>query len=440
MLRIAGPVILAELGWMAMGVVDTIMVGPMGPAAIGAVGVANSLHFALAIFGMGLFLGLDTLVSQAFGAGRFDETRRWLKRGAALAAMLTPPFLIIGLALRFTIPYLGFHADITPNLTSYFSVLIWSTPFLLFYAAFRRYLQGMHFVTPVMFALVSANLVNASANWALIYGHLGLPALGVTGSAWATLMSRAYLAGVLLIAVKMPRLKRNLSVPVAAPSRASVAADLRRLLALGFPASGQITLEVGVFAAASALAGKLTPIAVASHQIALNIVAVSFMIPLGLSSAAAVRVGHAIGAGAPQRAAAAGWTAILLGVAVMILTATAFLVMPHALIGLFSRAPEVVTLASSLLLVGAIFQLFDGLQGVTTGTLRGLGDTRTPMLTNLVAHWMMGLPVGYTLCFVMGFGVIGLWIGLSAGLAIVAVILLAVWTQRIRRDSFLHFP
>jgi multidrug resistance protein, MATE family len=424
MLRVAGPVVLAELGWMGMGVVDTIMVGPLGPAAIGAVGVGNSLHFALSIFGMGLFLGLDTLVSQALGAGRLAECRAWRRRGVTLAAILTPIAIAIGLIVRALIPRFGFHPDVTPGVEIYFSILIWSTPFLLFYAAFRRYLQGMHHVLPVMFALITANFVNGLANWILIYGHLGLPALGVAGSAWATLISRAYMATVLLIAVV--RLRDDDGDGDFGET------SVRRLFELGFPAASQMALEVGVFAAASALAGKLSPVAVASHQIALNIIAVSFMIPLGLASAGAVRVGHAVGAGEPRRAAAAGWTAILLGAGFMTLTALAFFAAPGALIGLFSRQPDVLALGSSLLFVAAVFQLFDGLQGVATGALRGLGDTRTPMITNLAGHWFFGLPVGYTLCFVLGFGVIGLWIGLSVGLIVVGVILLAVWIKRIR--------
>ena len=425
MLRIAGPVILAELGWMGMGVVDTIMVGPMGPAAIGAVGVANSMHFALAVFGMGLFLGLDTLVSRAFGAGQLAECRAWLKTGVALAAILSPLFILAAYAILFGIPHFGFHPDITPLIASYFAVTMWSTPFLLFYAAFRRYLQGMHTVTAVMFALVSANVVNATANWILIYGHLGFPALGVSGSAWATLVSRVYMALVLLIAVK----------PTVKDFAPGGLLPVGRLLALGFPAASQITLEVGVFAASSALAGKLTPIAVASHQITMNIIAVAFMIPLGLSSAGAVRVGHAMGAGDHRRAAAAGWTAILLGVAFMAVAAISFVLVPRSLLGLFTREEHVLALGSSLLLVAAVFQLFDGIQGVATGALRGIGDTRTPMIVNLAGHWLLGLPVGYTLCFIAGYGVIGLWIGLSVGLIVVGIVLLGVWAKKIRRSS-----
>ncbi len=429
MLRVAIPVVLGELGWMAMGVVDTIMVGPLGPEAIAATGVGNSLHMAFAIFGMGLLLGLDTLVSQAFGARQVTECHRWFVHGVALALLLTPPLLLICWGVYVAIPRLGFHPDVEPLLAAYYGVLIWSSPFLLLYAAFRRYLQGMHLVKPVMFALVSANFVNVAANWALIYGHLGFPAMGVPGAAWATLVSRLYMAAVLLVAVVLYDRWRWSDVPALAGHLHR--AWFKRLLQLGFPAASTVALEVGVFASATALAGQLDPISAASHQIALNIAAASFMIPLGLGSAGAVRVGHAVGAGSHPRAQAAGWTAILLAMVVMVVAATTFLVIPRTLISVFTRDESVLVLGSSLLFVAAVFQMFDGLQGVTTGVLRGVADTRTPMITNLVAHWFFGLPVGYTLCFVMGLGVIGLWIGLSTGLIIAGVVLLYVWQRRI---------
>ena len=429
MLRVAIPVVLAELGWMAMGVVDTIMVGPLGPEAIAAAGVGTSLHMAFSIFGMGLLLGLDTLVSQAFGAKRIDECHRWLVHGVVLALALAPPLMLICFGVYAAIPALGFHPQVAPLLREYYSVIIWSSPFLLLYAAFRRYLQGMHLVQAVMFALVSANLVNAAANWALIFGHWGFPALGVAGAAWATLIARLYMSAVLLIAIILYDRWRVSDIPalVAHLQRAS----FNRLLRLGFPAASTVALEVGVFASATALAGKLDPISAASHQIALNIAALAFMVPLGLASAGAVRVGHAVGAGDPRRAAAAGWTAILLGMLFMMVAATSFLLVPRTLIGLFTRDESVLALGTSLLLVAAVFQLFDGLQGVTTGVLRGVADTRTPMMTNLAAHWFFGLPVGYTLCFVFEVGVVGLWIGLSTGLIIAGAVLLYTWHRHI---------
>ena len=429
MLRLAGPVILAELGWMSMGVVDTIMVGRLGPEAIAASGISNSLQIAFAIFGMGLLLGLDTLISQAFGARRIDECNRWFWHGTALAAFIAPVLIVLSLVLLYFVPSLGFHPRVEPLVEDYYTILLWSGVPLLFYAVFRRYLQAIHAVTPVMIALVTANIVNAVGNWALIYGHAGFPALGLAGSAAATLLARIYLAGLLLAAVFWYDAKRRSGLLHS--SRAIERARLTRLVKLGLPAASTVSLEVGVFAAATALAGRLNPVSAASHQIALNIAAVSFMVPLGLASAGAVRVGHAVGAGQSRRAAAAGWTAILLGIASMTSAATMFLVMPRTLIGLFSTDTQVLTLGSQLLFVAAVFQLFDGIQGVATGVLRGLGDTRTPMITNLISHWLFGLPVGYSLCFTFGFGVIGLWIGLSTGLIIAGAVLIFAWNREI---------
>ena len=441
MLRLAVPVVMAELGWMTMGVVDTLMVGGLGPEAISAVGIGASMHIAFAIFGMGVLLGLDTLVSQAYGAGDVADCHRWLIDGLTLAAIMAVPITAVCLLLYFAIPSLGFHAAIAPPLQSYFLIVVLSTPFLLAYAACRRYLQGMHLVTPVMFALVSANLLNAVMDWALIYGHLGLPALGVSGAAWATLLSRVYMLAALAVAIWWTDQRAAAAMAAADQHHHSVwrvprlidPARLRRLLTLGLPAASQMLAEVGVFALATALAGTLDPISGASHQIALNLAGVAFMIPLGVGAAGAVRVGHAVGARDPDRAAAAGWTAILIGIAFMLASGALFVLIPRTLIGWFSSDPAVLRVGTSLLYLAAVFQLFDGIQGVVTGTLRGLGDTRTPMIVNLGAHWFLGLPVSYTLCFIAGWGVWGLWVGLSLGLIVTGTILLWAWTVKIKQ-------
>src|SRR5688572_12295758 len=423
MLKIAVPVVTAELGWMTMGVVDTVMVGPLGPEAISAAGVGNSMHIAFAIFGMAIMLGLDTLVSQAYGARDIRDCHRWFFDGLTMAALLTVPIMALLALVWFAIPWLGFHGAVRPLLDSYFGIVMLSTPFLLAYAVCRRYLQAMHAVTPVMFALITANLINAAANWTLIHGHFGFPALGVAGAAWATVISRAYMLATLLFAVWWIDRKRTREAGIDAPGlwhvdRGFSAARLRRLVALGLPAASQVGAEVGVFALATALSGTLDPISSAAHQIALNMAGVAFMVPLGLGSAGAVRVGHAVGAGDRPRASAAGWTAILLATGFMVLAALVFIAVPRQLIALFSEDPDVLAVGTSLLFLAAIFQLFDGIQGVITGTLRGIGDTRTPMVVNLVAHWLLGLPIGYLLCFVIGWGVYGLWVGLSLGLIV----------------------
>jgi MATE family multidrug resistance protein len=420
--------VLAEIGWMGMGIVDTMMVGPLGPAAIGATGLGSGVFTSIAIFGMGLMLGLDALVSQAYGAGDRDECERWLHHGVLLALVAGPVVMMLTWVVYLTLGYWGLHPDIEQLVRPYLSVIAAGAFPLLLYASFRRYLQGMHIVRPIMFALVSANLINAAANWLLIYGNLGFPALGVAGSAWATTAARVYMAAFLFVAIRREHRRRvGHHVPIIfEPAR------VRRLIALGFPAAAQITLEVGVFAAATALAGRLDPVSSGSHQIALNLASLAFMVPLGLASSGAVRVGHAVGARDLRRAAHAGWTALAASSAIMLAIGVVFFAWPVPLLRVFSDDPRVIDIGVGLLAIAAAFQLFDGAQAVATGILRGTGDTRTPMITNVVGHWVLGLPVGYALCFVLGWGVAGLWLGLSIGLVFVSAILTTVWWRKAR--------
>ena len=293
MISLAAPVVVAEIGWVAMGLVDTLMVGPLGPEAIGAVGIGSSVFIGIVIFGMGVLLGLDTLVSQAYGAGRIDDCHRWLVHGAVLSLCVAVPVTLLLFFLTSLLDRWGLDPTVLLLTRPYLDVVVWSVLPLLFYATFRRYLQGMGIVRPVMIALVSANLVNVFVNWVLIYGKLGAPAMGVRGAAWATVLSRVMMAGYLFVVILQR--ERGRRPGLFETSLAIDPAWMRRLLALGVPAASQLTLEVGVFAASTALAGRLAPIALAAHQIAIHIAALSFMVPLGISAAGAVRVGHAIG-------------------------------------------------------------------------------------------------------------------------------------------------
>ncbi|WP_165251507.1 MATE family efflux transporter [Paludisphaera soli] len=428
MLRLAGPVVAAELGWMAMGVVDTIVVGRLGAEAIGAVSLGNALYFAVAIFGMGLLLGLDALVSQAYGAGDLHECHDWLVQGLYLAAIVCPPAMLVMWAVDPLSDHLGLNPEVLAGAKPYLRAVIWGTPPLFLYAAFRRYLQGMGLVKPVMAALLSANLVNGLMNWVLIYGKLGAPAMGVAGSGWATTLARIYMAGF-LVAYALWNDARSGSGLIRT-SLAPRLATIRRLVGIGLPAATHILLEVGVFALATTLAGKLDAASLAAHHIVLEMASVTFMIPLGLASAGAIRVGQAIGRGEPAAAGRAGWTALALGAAFMTTAGLTLVTFPGPLIGLFTDDPRVVATASGLVLVAAAFQLFDGLQGVATGALRGAGDTRTAMLWTLVCYWFVGLPLGWSLTFQAGRGVIGLWIGLAAGLFVAGLALLNAWRRR----------
>jgi MATE family multidrug resistance protein len=313
---------------------------------------------------------------------------------------------------------------------------MWSAPPLLAYVVFRRYLQAMNIVRPVMIALAAANVINLAGNWAFIYGHLGFPAMGIKGSAYATVASRLMLA-VSLFGVILYNERDRPSGLHDVPWRWETE-RVWRIFRLGWPAAVQITLEVGVFAVASAMAAQIGPMASAANQVVLNIAGLIFMIPFGLGSAAAVRVGQAIGRGDHDGMQRAGWTALALGSIVMSASAMLFLIMPAPLIRIYSSDAGVIELGIILLFICSVFQLFDGLQTVATGALRGLGDTRTPMVFNLVGHWAIGLPIGYVLCFNRDWGVAGLWTGLSTGLILIGASLLIAWNVKSRAKVLLE--
>lgn len=415
---------------MSMSVVDTIMVGPLGPAAIGATGVGGSAFYAFAIFGMGLLLGLDTLVSQSHGAGNRADCHHSLSQAVYLAVALTPPLMLLFILMRPMFSAFGIAPEVSVLASPFLGTLSWSTLPLLLYGAFRRYLQGIGHVRPVMFVLVSSNLVNWLGDWLLIQGHWGFPALGVTGAAISTCLGRAYMAAALAAFIwwfergSEPGLRNLLRKPDFA--------RLALLLRIGFPAATQIMLEIGAFGAAAMLAGRLSPAALAAHQIALNCAAVTYMVPLGIASAAAVAVGQSIGRRHFPLARREGFIAIGLGSTFMLCAAAVFLLTPEPLLRVYTNDTGVLQIGVHLLAFAALFQLFDGIQTVATGALRGLGNTRTPMLMNLAGYWLFGLPLGYLLCFHRGYGIYGLWLGLSLALIVIAAYLLYSWQKHSR--------
>ena len=429
-LRLALPLIFAEVGWMSMGIVDTIMVGrlPNSAVAIGATGLGQSLYHSVAIFGGGLLLGMDTFVAQAFGREDLDDARHSLMNGLFLAFLLAPLLMLAISLWPALMQRFGVSPELVEPMRPYLRALNWGTLPLLAYFALRRYLQAVNVAHPIMFALVSANIVNAFGNWVLIYGHLGFRAMGITGSGWSTCWARIYMVFCLAITLLWVESKR-----LQPGWMSTVRIDLHRmsaLLQLGAPAATQILCEIGAFSAATALVAKLGPVALAGHEIALNCAALTFMVPLGISSAAAVRVGQQLGRRDPAGAHRAGWSAILIGVGFMACSGSVFVSIPKLIARLFTPNPAVIQVGAQLLLVAAAFQLFDGLQTVATGALRGAGDTRTPMLANFVAYWLMGLPLGYVLCFKLGWGALGIWIGLCGGLMIIGSALLITWHKR----------
>ncbi|MEO8597991.1 MAG: MATE family efflux transporter [Candidatus Solibacter sp.] len=429
MLRLATPLAMAELGWMAMGFVDTVMAGRLGAAAIGAGTLGSMLFFPIVICGTGMLLGMDTLVSHAFGARDDAACRRILVQGMWIALGLSP---VVAALLALTVPLLnavGTNPHVMVLLAPYIRALLWGIPPLMFYSAFRRYLQAMNIVKPITFAVISANLLNFAGNWLLMYGNWGFPRMGLEGSGYATSISRIYIAAVLLLAVIQHERKSFVR------GRFSWRPEwplIQRLSVLGFPSAMQILAEGAVFGIVSVMAARFDEVSLAAHSIAVNVISITYMVPLGISSAAAVRVGQAAGRQSPQGMAVSGWTALGIATAFMSAAGLALALVPRAIARLYTPEVQVIAASAGLLRIAALFEIFDGLQVVATGALRGLGDTRTPAYAHFGGYWVLGMPIAYVLCFPFGWGVAGIWAGLTAALIAIGLMLVLVWRRRLR--------
>ncbi|HSG08573.1 MAG TPA: MATE family efflux transporter [Longimicrobiales bacterium] len=430
LVRLAFPVAVVQVGMMAMGAVDTVMVGRVSATDLAAVALGNLYFFGVAVFGMGVLFGLDPVISQAVGAQDEVAVARGVQRGAMLSLALT---VFASLLLLPAGPVLGFLRqpdDVVPVAHGYaLASILGVLPFYLF-NVFRQSLQAMGRVAPILLTVILANLGNVVFNWILIYGNLGFPALGAVGSGWATSLSR-WLMLVLLLGFGWRRLRSSVR-----PFRgeALAVASLMRFLRLGTPIGVQQMLEFGVFGAAGLLMGWIGTVAMASHQVALNLAALTFMVPVGIAQAAAVLVGQAVGRGDAPGARRAAGAGLITGAAFMSGTAALFLTAPLFLAEIYSADPAVVALAALLIPIAGVFQVFDGIQVVGAGVLRGVGDTRIPMVMNLLGFWVVGLPVSAFLAFGLALGPRGIWIGLASGIGAVALLLLGRVRARFGQD------
>lgn len=429
LLRLSLPIVGVNLGMMAMGTVDTIMVGRLSPEALAAVALGNVYFFVCAFIAIGILLALDPILSQAIGAGDHEQVALGVQRGLVLAAALSVPVSAMLLAAGPVLRALGQPAEVVPLAEAYVWLLVPGIlPFLLFNAG-RQTLQAMHRVAPVLWTIAIANIANVVLNNWLIHGGLGIPPMGVQGSAWATSASRFLMIGMLLV-VSWRECHHLLR-----PWRRAAfqLRPLGRMFRLGLPIGIQMELEMAAFSTVALLMGGFGTVHVAGHQIAINLASLTFMVPMGLGMGAAVLAGNAVGRADPVALRASAKAALLAGGAFMCGTAVILLVIPGMLARLYSDDAAVVAFAASLLPIAGVFQVFDGLQVVSAGILRGMGDTRTPMLVSLIGFTGIGITASLLLGFRTSLGPAGLWWGLVIGLFVVASFLLFRVRVMIRR-------
>ena len=429
LLRLALPIVAVQVGLMFMGVVDTIMVGHLSARALAAVALGNLYFWACAIFGMGVLMALDPVIAQAVGARDEIAVTRGFQRGLLLAVVLTIPTSIAMLFAAPVLRALGQQDDVVPLAAAYALLCIPGVLPFLGFNVLRQTLQAMHHVRPIVITMIVANVANVLLNWMLIFGKLGAPALGVAGAAWATSASR-WVMVIVLFAITWRHVHRH-----ARPLRADTfsLAPLTRMIALGAPIGAQFQLEYGIFAVVGLLMGTIGTAPLAGHQVALNIASFTFMVPMGIAAAVAVLVGHAVGRDDPIDARRAAVAALVSGVGFMIGTAVVLLVAPGLIARIYTTDAGVTAVAVVLIPLAGVFQVFDGMQVVCGGILRGLGDTHSPLVANIVGFWVIGLPLGLWLGMRLGHGPVGLWWGLVVGLAVVGLALLVRVRVRMQR-------
>ncbi|MGE0716750.1 MAG: MATE family efflux transporter [Alphaproteobacteria bacterium] len=434
---LAVPLILTNLAQIAITTTDVVMIGTLGPHALAGAGLGSAILFTLWMFGTGVVSAVAPMVAQARGRGRDvdRDIRRTLQQGIWAVPLVAAPCMAVlalcGPALR----AMGQDPDLVAATESYLSSLLWCLPPALWFIVLRTYMAALERPRPAVVVTVVGIALNAAAAWLLIHGGLGLPALGIFGAGLATTIVDTFMAAAMLLVVAVdPALARQRLL------RGLWRADwrrLRELLAIGLPIGAMMTLECALFSGATLLMGLIGADAVAGHQIALQIASVTFMVPLGIGQAATVRVGLAAGRGDGAAALRAGWTALGLGVLFMATMAAIFLAVPGPLVGLFldRAAPDAaaaVALATGFLFFAAMFQIVDGAQVIGAGALRGLKDTRVPMAIAAFGYWVVGFPCAVGLAFWAGRGGDGIWLGLTAGLAAVALLLVARFARRVR--------
>lgn len=433
--RLGVPLALGELGWMSTYLVDAIMIGrlPHSALPIAASSLGNTIYYALVFFAIYLMNGLETFIAQAAGRGNRSECVVMLMQSMWIVLIGTPVVMVATMGSLALLPHFGTPADVAQQTHAYLAALIWSTPPLMLYMALRRYLQSINRVLLVSLSLISAGLVNWFFDWLFLYGHGSIPALGIAGSGWATVVVRCWMLLVLLLAAVLSF--RDLRIwPRLAMLRPD-AARLKALLQLGWPSGLEFSLELGISTFMAILCARLGSTLLAAHQVTLDLNAFVYMVPTGLAYAAMIRVGQAAGRNSLREVELSANACFALVLGYGALASGGFFLFAHRLAGIYSNDPQVVDAAVPLFYICSLCIMGDAAFVIFASTLTGLGDTRTPMTVSIICNWLLGMPLAYWLAFPLHQGLYGLWAGRAFASVSSSSVLAALWYARMVREQ-----
>ncbi len=425
------PIVVGQLGQLLMSVVDNIMVGKVGVEALAAASVANAIFSVIMVIGFGLTMAVTPLTAIAYGAGKHRECGVVLRQGILINLFSGILLCAITIIVSEYIYLLNQPDEIVGAASLYMKVLGFSMLPLMLFQSYRQFAEGVSFLKPAMIIMISANVINIFANWIFIYGNLGMAPLGLTGAGIATISSRTFMAITLMIVIKksskMKRFDPTLNY------RKIDFSMMRRLLAIGIPTSFQYFFEVSAFAASAVMVGWIGTIELAAHQIALNLASISFMVAMGISSAATIRVSTAVGKNDIHGTRIAGFSAAFLCAGFMMTAGLIFILFRFFLPTLYISEKEVIEISATLLIIVAFFQISDGTQAVGLGILRGITDMKIPTVITLGAYWIIGLPSGYLLAFKFNMGIYGVWYGLLVSLTASAIFMMLRFNSKTKK-------
>ena len=418
---LAYPVMLSQLGHMMVGVADSMMIGHLGAVPLGAASLANGIYVIILTFGIGISYAITPMVALADGAGEIKRSVTILNHGTIINFLFGLILTLIVIASSPVLRFLNQPPDVVELAIPYFNIITVSLiPFMIF-QSFKQFAEGLSDTRPAMIIIISANIINIILNYLLIYGKAGFPAFGLNGAGIATIISRLIMAvAIVYYIVKASAYKQYLKHLNFKIWHKRI---YREVIRIGLPIGFQYVFEVGAFSMAVVLMGWLGEIELAAHQIAINLASVTYMMASGIAAAATIRIGNQLGQKNKINLRNAGFTSFIMGIAFMTFAAVFFIIGRYFLPGLYINNPDVIQLASQLLIIAAFFQVSDGIQVVGLGALRGMADVKIPTFITLIAYWIIGLPVGYILAFEFNFGPQGIWYGLLTGLTIAALLL-----------------